>query len=233
MVEVPAGFVAGHVGALGAGDAEMASDVFQTEAFQLAGGDIVVLGEDPGVDDMAAEDFVFAIGDRPLGHLHARGVAAQTRAVAAEVKRDFVALGAGLDVFQIEAEKIVALDDVGVALLDFFYQLAQHLRFAELFARDQPLPAGGVGQGDGGDAVALPRRIGKIETALAIGLDVELQALQVAKDHAEKMGPAGEQKKLLQWIAEIPVGCVAGGRCLTGLFLQIGLGVVELFQVGE
>src|SRR6185295_17461132 len=181
MVEVPAGLVAGHIGALGAGDAKMARDVLQTETLQLPGGDIVVLSEYPGVDDMASEDFVFAIGDRSLGHLHARRMAAQTRAVAAEVESDFMTLRACLDVLQIEAKKIVALDDVGIALLDFVYQFAQHLRFAELLARNQPLPAGGVGQSDGGDAVGFSCRVGEIKATLAIGFDVKLQALQVAK----------------------------------------------------
>jgi len=44
-----------------------------------------MLRKNPGINNVPAKDFVFAIGNCPLCHLHARGVTAETRTVATEI----------------------------------------------------------------------------------------------------------------------------------------------------
>ena len=87
-------------------------------AGQVAGADVVQLGQHPGVDDVAAGDLVAPVADGALGHLQPRGPAAQLAAVAAPRQAHAVPPGAGLQVLEVEAEDVVALDHVGIALAD-------------------------------------------------------------------------------------------------------------------
>ena len=116
MIEVPTRFISRRVGASRAGNAEVARHILQAETFQFPRSDIVVLRQDPSID------------------LHTRGMATQARAVAPESERDFMPLGAGFDVFEIEANQVVAFDDVGVALANFFNELPEHLAFVQFLA---------------------------------------------------------------------------------------------------
>src|ERR1700731_4011936 len=114
MVEIVADARGVDINAVGGAHAKVLRQFLEPEALQLAAADIVVLGEDPGVDDAAAADVVAAIRDRALGDLQARGARAHLAAVAAEREFDPMAPGARFEILQIEAEQVVALDYVGM-----------------------------------------------------------------------------------------------------------------------
>src|ERR1700722_19979777 len=61
---------------------EMNREILQSETFQRPARDIVMLGENPRVDNASSINGVTAKRDRPLGDLHPRGASAQAAAVA-------------------------------------------------------------------------------------------------------------------------------------------------------
>ena len=134
MVEVVADARGVEIDAVGGGHVKMLRQVLQPEAFELAARDIVVLRENPGVDEAAAADVVAAVRDRALGDLQARGARAHLAAVAPERELHPMAPGARFEVFEVEAEQVVALDHVGVALGDDPHQLLEHRALVHLVA---------------------------------------------------------------------------------------------------
>src|SRR3972149_9933745 len=96
----------------------MPGHLFQPVGFEVAGAHVVVLDEEPGRQDVAARDLVAAVGDGALGHLHPGWMPAEGRAVASPSELDAALSGAGLHVLEVEAEDVMALDDVRVALAD-------------------------------------------------------------------------------------------------------------------
>src|SRR6185436_1929812 len=98
--------------------AEMAGDVLEPVGRQVSRGHVVELGENPRVDDVAPRHGIPAVGDAPVGDLHARGMTAERGAAASPRQRNLVTPGARLDVLEVEAEDIVPLDGVGIALAD-------------------------------------------------------------------------------------------------------------------
>jgi hypothetical protein len=135
------------IGAVRGGDAEVAGDGFQAMAFHGAVGDVVDEREQIGVDDLPAVEMGFGIGDHSLGGVEARGVGVGPGTVASEGERNAVALGAGFDVGQVELEKVVPGDDVGVALADDLHESFQHGFFVEVLGRPGPVPSPGRRRG--------------------------------------------------------------------------------------
>ncbi len=87
---------------------------------------------------------------------------------------------ASLEIFEIEAEQVVSLDHVGVALADDAHQLFEHRALVHLGAAEQALEAGRIGDRDCDHAVALTRGGGKLEAFRDVGLDIDLHPHQVA-----------------------------------------------------
>ncbi len=125
----------------GAGrDMKMGGDVGEVERLEYARGDIVELGEQVGVDEMASGGLVLGIADRLFGDLDARGAARERRAVAAPEQLHLRVARMGGDAGQDFFEKIVPFYDIRVALAD---EQGEPLEFGtpEGFA-----PAGGIGE---------------------------------------------------------------------------------------
>ena len=99
MIEVPADLFRRDVGSPLGCQAKVLGHVLEAVAFQVAGADVIVLGQDPRVHDVPTEDFVLPIGDGPLGDLHAGGVASEEAPVPPQVELDPESLGPRLDVF--------------------------------------------------------------------------------------------------------------------------------------
>src|SRR5208337_3223753 len=148
---------------------EMLRELLQPQALQFAARNVVVLREDPRVDDVAAGDVVAAVGDRTFGNLHARRARTQLAAVAPQLQRHSMAARASLEVFKIEAKQIVTLDDVGIALLDDAHHLLEHRTLVYLGALEQALETGRIGERDRDDAVALARRRRKLKPRRDVG----------------------------------------------------------------
>src|SRR4029078_2964154 len=166
---------------------EVSREFLQVEARQLAGGDVLVLRKDPSIDQMTPENRILAVGNGSVVELHARSMAAESRTVAAEIERYFMPPRAGFEVFEIKAQQIMTLDDIGIATPDFIDKLMQHFGFVTLSSGNDALPPGSIGQSNRHDAVARARRIGISKSVCAISLDRELQAAEIAKRHLEEM----------------------------------------------
>ena len=69
-------------------------------------------------------------------------MAVESRAIAPEIERHFMPPGAGIDVFEIKAQQIMTLDDVGVAESDFIDELTEHFGFVIFFCGNDALPPG-------------------------------------------------------------------------------------------
>src|SRR3984957_13571218 len=93
---------------------------------------------------------------------------------------------ASLEVFEIEAKKVVALDDVGIALLDDAHHLLEHRALFHLRALEKQLEAGRVRQRDRDNAVALARRRRKLKPRRYVGLDIKLEPPQLGEIHPDK-----------------------------------------------
>ena len=109
---------------------------------------------------------------------------------------------ARLDVLEVEAEDIVPLDDVGIALADEPRALGEQLRLRHLRSRQDGGEAGRVGERDGDDAVRFPRRVRELEAGRRRHLDVQRQAMQVAEAHAEEGGLAGAEEELVDGVVK-------------------------------
>src|SRR5216684_5744387 len=168
--------------------AEVLCQFLEPEALELPARYVVMLCEDPGIDDTAAIDVVTAISDDAFGDLEARRAGVKSAAVTAERKLHSMAAGARFEIFEVEAEKIVPLDNVGVALADDSYHLVEHCALIHLSAREHPLESLGIGKRDRDDPVALARRARKLEPRADISFDIELKTTEAAEFHPHKKG---------------------------------------------
>ena len=75
--------------------------------------------------------------------------------------------------------------------------------------------------------------MGKFKSRRAVGLYIQLQALQIAERHAQEVRLAGQYQKLMQRIAEIPIRSIRPGGCFTALFLRVESRVLQLIQIGK
>ena len=201
-----------QIGAVRRRHAEMARHVLQAVGREVAGGHIVELGEDPRVHDVPAHHPVAAVGDGPLGHLHAGGMAAERRAVTAPREDDAVAPGAGLQVLEIEAEDVVPLEHVGIALANEPGALLQERGLGHLRARQDRAPARRVGHRDGDDPVGLARRVGELEARRRQHLDVHRHAHDLAEGHPAERRLPGPEQELVGRIPEEAVRGIRGPR---------------------
>ena len=218
-----------HVGPLGRGDAEVAGEVLEPEAGEVAGPRVVELGEHPGVHDVAARDFVAPVAEGPLGDLQARDPAGEWAPVAPPGERDPVEPRAGLQVLEVEAKDVVALDDVRIALADEPRALGQQRRLVEAVPAHDVAKARRVGERDRDDAVARPRGAGELVALARQHLDVEGEAPQLVEAEAAERGPAGPQQVLVDGVGEELVGC---GRGVRGLTAPLAASVARAERVG-
>jgi hypothetical protein len=93
-------------------------DIDALEAAERAHADVVEMREQEGVDEVAAVDGELGVVDGLLGDLEARRTRTEEAAAAAPVELHFRFARAGDEIRQVEAEEVVAFDDVGVALFD-------------------------------------------------------------------------------------------------------------------
>jgi hypothetical protein len=141
---------------------------------------------------------------------------AYPRSVAPPRQRHTVAAGARLEVLQVEAEDIVALEHIGVALGDEPAARAQELLLVHLGARQDGGPAGRVGEGDCDDPVALARGVWELEARRGQHLDVQRKAPEVAQDHAAERGAARAEQVLMDGIAQEEIGPLGIARRAAG-----------------
>ena len=133
-----------------------------------------------------------------------------------------MAARASLEVFKIEAKQVVALDDIGIALLDDAHHLLEHRALVHLGALQQPLETGRVGQRDRDYTIALARRRRKLKPRRYVGLDIELQSAQLGEIHPDEKCRPGQHQMLLDRIGEHEiwrvrrVGRLAGARFSDG-----------------
>ena len=120
---------------------EMNREILQSEAFQRAARDIVMLREDPRVDNAAAVNVVAPKRDRSLCNLHPRGPSAQAAAVASQRELHPMAPGALFKIFQVEAKQVVPLDHVGIAFAHDPHQLLEHRALVHRVAAQHALEA--------------------------------------------------------------------------------------------
>src|SRR5579872_2757418 len=89
---------------------EMPGEFAQLETFELAAADIVMLRENPGIDEIAAVGVKAAVRDGALGDLQASRTRIHHAAVASKREFDAPLARAMFEIFQIGAKKIVPLD---------------------------------------------------------------------------------------------------------------------------
>ena len=170
------------------------------------------LGQDPGVDDVAAGDLVAAIANGALGDLKSRRPAGQRAAVAAPAERHAVKPGAGFEVLEIETEDVVTFDDVRIALPHETPALGEQRGFVETIAADHVTKAGGIGQGDGDDAIAGPGRARKLETLRRHDLDVQRETPEIGERETAERSPPGEQQVLVHRVGQEEIGRLGSAR---------------------
>ena len=113
---------------------------------------------------------------------------------------------AGLEILEVEAEDVVALDRIGVPLADDPRGLLEQRALVQPVAAHDVAEAGGVGQRDGHDAIRLARGAREFAALAGHDLDVERHPAHVTEAHAaEGREPAGQQV-LLDGIRKEPVG---------------------------
>src|SRR5688572_12003873 len=88
------------------------------EAREAAHPDVIELGEQKGVDEMPAIDGEFRIIDCLLRDLKPGWTRAEKTAAASPIQLHLRLARAGHQVRQIEAEKIMSFDDIGIAVFD-------------------------------------------------------------------------------------------------------------------
>jgi hypothetical protein len=215
LAEYPRDLLRREIRPVGGGDAEVTRHVLEAIRLEIARPDVVELSEYPGVHDVAAFHPVAAIADGALGDLHAGGVAGEGRAVASPAERDPEAAGPRLHVLQVEAEDVVPLEHVGIALDDEAAALPQQVRLRHLRAREHGLEARGVGHGNGDDAIRLSRCVGELEARGRGHLDIDGHAAQLAEGHAQERRAAGAEKELVHGIREELIGRLRRSRHAT------------------
>ena len=105
-------------------------------------------------------------------------------------------------ILEIEAKEIMAFDDVGIALLDNRDHLLEHRALVHLGALEQAFEAGRVGERNGDNAIALARRRRKFKPRRDVGLNIELQAAQIAEIQPDEKRGAGQHQMLLDRIGQ-------------------------------
>src|SRR4029077_6397398 len=98
-------------------------------------------------------------------------------------ERDAVTARASLEILEVEAEDIVAFDDVGIEPPHDSHALLEQGRLVEVIAADHLAKAGWVGESDRRDAIAGGSRAGKLEALGRHRLDVEREASEVRESH--------------------------------------------------
>ena len=182
------------VRAVGGGHAEVAREVLETEPRQIARPGVLDLGEDVGVDHVAAGHVVAPVPDRALGDLQTGHPAPQKGAVAAPRERDAMHPGPRLQVLEVEAEDVVALDHVGIALADDPRALGQERRLVEPVAPHHVAKPRGVGESDRDDPIPRARGAGELVALGRDHLDVEREPPQVREhEPAERRAARVEQ----------------------------------------
>ena len=231
VIEVPACLGARDIGPVRGRHAEMAGHILEAVFPELAVALTVALREKPGVDDVAPVNLVVRIRDDAVAGLKARRPVARHSAVPAHRQVYAVPPGALVDVRKVEAKDVVPLDHVRIPGTDFQDHLRQHLPFVMVPAGYEPLPTAAVRHGDGGDAIAFPKRIGKFETVRPIHLQVDLHAHQAVEAHAEEMRLPGPEKVLLHRVAQVQVRRAGGAEALAAVALEIGLGRLQASDI--
>ena len=143
----------------------MLRQLLQPEALELAARDIVVLRENPGVDDAAPADVVAAIRDRCARRFAcATARALMLAAVTSERELHPMAPRARFEVFEVEAEQVVALRSRrGRARATIRTSSSSIARSSISIAAQHALVAGRIAERDRDDAIALARRGRKLE----------------------------------------------------------------------
>src|SRR5262249_28901043 len=155
-----------------------------------------------GVDDVTARDVVSAKADRPLGDLQPRWATAQQAAVATPRERQLVAARPGVEILEVEAEDVVPLDDVRIALPDEPPAFGQERRLVEAVAAQHVTKTRGVGQGDGDDAITGAGRGRKLVAVARHHLDVDRQAAKVAEVQATERRTSRREQILVDRIGK-------------------------------
>ena len=99
-------------------EAKVLRDIDSLEAGERAHPNVVELREQKGVDEMPAIDRELRVVDRFLRDLEPRRARTEEAAASAPIEFRFRFARPGDEKRQIETEKIVALDHVGIAFLD-------------------------------------------------------------------------------------------------------------------
>ena len=177
----------------------MACDLLEPEAGQVPGAHVMELGKDPGVDDVAAGDLVAAITDSALGDLESRRAARELAPVAAPRQRHAVAACARFEILEVEAEDIVTFDDVGVQLLHDSHALPEQGGLVEMVAANHLPEAGGIGEGNGDDAIARPSGARELEA-------VRRHHLDVPEREAAERRASGHEQVLVHRVGKEEIG---------------------------
>ena len=93
------------------------------------------------------------------------------------------------------------------------------------------LPARLIRQRDGDDAVPRPPRIGKLKPFRGVGLDVELQTLELPESHPEEMRLPGQHQVLCHRIGEEKIWRVERAGGLARGFVQCVLAFSKSLQL--
>src|SRR5258706_15322584 len=104
---------------------------------------------------------------------------------------------ARLEVFEVEAEDVVALDDVGILLQDEARRLLQQRPLVETIAAHDVAEARGVGERDGDDPVGFAQRARELVALARHDLDVQGQAAEIAEAQGADRRPPARQHVLL------------------------------------
>ncbi len=119
------------VGALLGREAEILGHGFEAVAGEIAFEDVKRHNLKIGVDHVPAGDVEGGKFNGAFGKAHVGGKRPGHGAIAAQGKRDAVALAAGHEIGQVKGVNVVAFDDVRVAVLNELYEHPQHIGFAE------------------------------------------------------------------------------------------------------
>src|SRR5579862_8969966 len=211
-------------------ESEVLRELLESQALELATRNVVVLCENPRIDDVAAWDVIAAICDRAFCYLHARRTRAKLAAVASQLERHPMPPRASLQILEVEAKQVVPLDHIGITLLDNAHHLLEHRALVHLGALEQALETGRVGERDRDNAIALTRRRWKLKTRRYEGLDIELKAAQIGEVHPDEKSRTGEHQMLIDRIGEHEIWRVRRVGRLAGEVPQMAPGGFQSVQ---
>ncbi len=132
-----------------------------------------------------------------------------------------MAPGARFEILQVEAEQVVALDHVGVALGDDPHQLLKHRALVHRVAAQHALIARRIAERDCDHAVALARRGRELEAGTDVGFDIELHPAQLAEFHPDEKRDAAQDEVLFDRVREHQVGGVRNAGRFAGELAQM------------